>query len=392
MTEASFFNTVCLIGIALSLLLALFLLTVQTSRKTSNVLFASFLLIFTLDLGGIFSGWLFRHSPSLEVGREQVAFLLMPAFYLYVLSVCYADFRLSPIHLLHLLPFLASNALLLPIFYMAGDAAREQYFTHFNDVPENNWIRISLYLQAAFYLIATFLTLKRFRIIYQQNYTASATMIYQWLSQATILLSGLLALSTIRLLFLFSITAAWLTWLQFALIVAALLLLCWFVLKALYQPVLFRGVDSTLPSVNTLLQTSPHNDTTDISTNTAVPVYQDKINTLKQYMEETAPYLDPELTVQDLARQTGMPARDLSVLINHHLNQHFFDFVNDYRIRKAMSLLEDTAKKERNIQEILYEVGFNSKSSFNTAFKKRTGLTPTQYRNNPTHTSSMTVK
>lgn len=390
MTQVSFFSTVCLIGIVVSLLLALFLLTVKTNRKLSNILFACFLLIFMLDLSGIFSGWLFRLSPASEVIREQLAFLLMPAFYLYVLSVCYANFTLKPIHLLHLLPFIAGNALLLPVFYLADNTAREQYFTHFNQIPENNWIRIGIYLQAAFYLTATFLTLKRFKRIYQQNYTASDTAIYQWLLQATILLSGLLALSTVRLLFLFSIPAnTWFTWLQFILIVAALLLLCWFVLKALYHPTLFRGVDSTLPSVNTILQNTTPVTTPDTTTSTPAPIYQDRIDTLQHYMKDQSPYLNPDLTIQDLARQTNIPARELSVLINHHLDQHFFDFVNDYRIRHAMTLLEDATKKDRNIQEILYEVGFNSKSSFNTAFKKRTGLTPSQYRNNHTHPSAL---
>lgn len=63
-----------------------------------------------------------------------------------------------------------------------------------------------------------------------------------------------------------------------------------------------------------------------------------------------------------------------------HLNKHFFDFVNEYRIEKAKELLTHPERKEYTVLEILYEVGFNSKSSFNTAFKKRTGLTPTEYR------------
>ena len=72
---------------------------------------------------------------------------------------------------------------------------------------------------------------------------------------------------------------------------------------------------------------------------------------------------------------------DLSVLINHHLNQHFFDFINEYRIQKAMQILKNPSKKKLTILEILYEVGFNSKSSFNTAFKKHTNQTPTEFRN-----------
>jgi len=51
-------------------------------------------------------------------------------------------------------------------------------------------------------------------------------------------------------------------------------------------------------------------------------------------------------------------------------------------VEKAMKLLRETTNRELTIQQILYEVGFNSKSSFNTAFKKHAGVTPKDYRNN----------
>ena len=91
-------------------------------------------------------------------------------------------------------------------------------------------------------------------------------------------------------------------------------------------------------------------------------------------------YLDASLTMYDLSKHLNMPVRELSLLINHDLDQHFFDFINGYRIRHAMEILRDPAKKEYTVLEILYDVGFNSKSSFNTAFKKLTSLTPTEYR------------
>jgi len=62
------------------------------------------------------------------------------------------------------------------------------------------------------------------------------------------------------------------------------------------------------------------------------------------------------------------------------MGQHFFDFINRYRVNAAAKLLETTEKPKPTVLEILYKVGFNSKSSFNTAFKNQFGLTPTQYR------------
>ena len=97
-------------------------------------------------------------------------------------------------------------------------------------------------------------------------------------------------------------------------------------------------------------------------------------------MVEKRPYLNSSLTIQDVSNDIEIPVRDLSLLINHQLGQHFYDFVNAYRIESAMGILKDTSKSKVTVLEILYEVGFNSKSSFNTAFKKHTGNTPTAYR------------
>ena len=108
--------------------------------------------------------------------------------------------------------------------------------------------------------------------------------------------------------------------------------------------------------------------------------FNEKVQVLNNYMIENEPFLDPSLTIYDLSKQIDMSTKDLSLLINHELNQHFFDFVNGFRIRKAMEILQDPSKKDFTVLEILYDVGFNSKSSFNTAFKKYTQLTPTQYR------------
>ena len=84
------------------------------------------------------------------------------------------------------------------------------------------------------------------------------------------------------------------------------------------------------------------------------------------------------MTLQKLAAQVDMPEKELSILINQQIGKHFFDFINEYRIREAKILLKD--QPNLTVLEILYQVGFNSKSSFYTAFKKETGITPSDYR------------
>jgi len=104
------------------------------------------------------------------------------------------------------------------------------------------------------------------------------------------------------------------------------------------------------------------------------------VRTIQHYMQNGKPWLEPELTVYQLASRLSLKPRLLSQAINEILGQNFYDFINRYRIEEASRLLTHPKDDKITILEVLYEVGFNSKSSFNTLFKKYTGLTPTAFR------------
>lgn len=86
---------------------------------------------------------------------------------------------------------------------------------------------------------------------------------------------------------------------------------------------------------------------------------------------------DPNLSLWSLARHIGASPNYISQTLNENIGESFFDFVNSFRIADAQILLRDT---DQTVLTITYDVGFNSRSSFYTAFKKVTGQTPTAYR------------
>jgi len=102
---------------------------------------------------------------------------------------------------------------------------------------------------------------------------------------------------------------------------------------------------------------------------------------LHKYISEYKPYLNPNLTIKELSEKTDIPSRLLSQIINERLKQNFFDFINMHRIEEAKRILISNTDPKQTILEVLYECGFNSKSAFNAAFKKYTGLTPTKFKN-----------
>jgi AraC-like DNA-binding protein len=97
---------------------------------------------------------------------------------------------------------------------------------------------------------------------------------------------------------------------------------------------------------------------------------------IERLMLEEKPYLEPELTLSDLAQRLGSNASLLSAAINGAFGKNFNDFVNAYRVEAVKKLLQDPSAQHLSLLGIGLECGFNSKSTFNRAFKKATGQAP----------------
>lgn len=101
---------------------------------------------------------------------------------------------------------------------------------------------------------------------------------------------------------------------------------------------------------------------------------------IKQHMLEQKPYLDHYLNLEELAKQLSMHPRALSVAIKNNFQANFYEFINSFRTKEAIRLLEDKENPNRTMIEIHGDSGFNSKATFNAIFKKTVGMTPTQYK------------
>lgn len=101
-----------------------------------------------------------------------------------------------------------------------------------------------------------------------------------------------------------------------------------------------------------------------------------KIETI---MNEEQLYLLPELTLSDLARRLGTNASIASAVINKVFGKNFNDFVNGYRVEAVKKMLLNNEAAHLSLLGIAMDCGFHSKSTFNRAFKKATGMTPSEY-------------
>ncbi|GEM_PF-6129508 len=101
---------------------------------------------------------------------------------------------------------------------------------------------------------------------------------------------------------------------------------------------------------------------------------------LEDLMIRVKVYQDPELRLEGLADSMDISPRTLSSLLNRHFQKNFYDYVNYYRVMDAQDQLVNAKNQEKPIQRIFEDAGFNSKSTFNTLFKKYTGQTPSEFR------------
>jgi AraC-type DNA-binding domain-containing proteins len=101
---------------------------------------------------------------------------------------------------------------------------------------------------------------------------------------------------------------------------------------------------------------------------------------LTQFMLTHKPYLDPDLNLVKLAELLGTSTHRLSYIINSGFNMNFFNFINKNRIEEAKLLLLNTKMDQYSILGIAFKAGFNSKTSFNTTFKKLTNQTPSEFK------------
>jgi len=357
-----------LLAVAVSILLVLFLLTVKTKNRLSNLFFGFFILLNALELSSWLTNQYLQDIPWLLMLRVTCSALINPLFYLYLLALLYNDFRVRPQHIWHALPFALTNLLLLPDFYLTDRVSQALYLQHYSQHWPVQFFEVVSHLQFWVYIIAGFWKIIRFRKVYQENFAEAGMQTYNWALQLTTWIVVVHSVIIIKDLLPFT---------RFAFVHEAALVLVslnalfinsWFILKTMFHPELFRQMDSHIVPLKEPDPQPPSAEQTD------------KIQQLRQYMTTQEPFLDPQLNIQQLAGQLQIPVRELSILINQQIGQHFFDFVNEYRIRKAMDLLRRHTNAEMTIQQILFAVGFNSKSSFHTAFKKLSDLTPSAYR------------
>ncbi|MCX6121810.1 MAG: helix-turn-helix domain-containing protein [Ignavibacteriales bacterium] len=309
---------------------------------------------------------IYAFCPDLFYLGVPIYFLAGPTFYFYIKSLAYSDFNLNKRHIIHALPFILTVIYFTGTFHIHSVETKQALLANHAFLSQSFWryYNIAVHIHILIYNITSLFILKNYRAKIRQEYSSIQNINLSWLS--VVLYGFLIAWCTSVFNFISRVLVLNIsTSIDLINFLAFFIFYNYIFFKALIHPTIFSGVEEESRQKTPYLSKS---------------VEKQYLNRLSQYMESEKPYLDPNITLIDLSRKILIPHRSLSEIINNTLGQNYYDFINTYRIKESQRLLSDTATQRKTILEILYEVGFNTKSSFNQAFKKHTGTTPTEYK------------
>ena len=364
----TFYDIISIITAFQFLLVAIFLTTHKKGNRLSNIIFAAFLfskafciidhLIFRLHI----------EYPNVYFIGDSFSFLLGPSIYFYTASLAYKNFKFKKTDLIHLIPFVAFNVFMTFKYHIHSINAKRELLTANYGYVLNYYEALIIYgildLLIISYIIASLNILRIYRAEIKKAFSSVSHINLSWLN---FVLFGF-ALIYVHGFFNFIIlmtTGTSITALHFLSLALMFIFANIIVYKGLKQPEIFSGIESKLKYGKSTISKSDS---------------ESYLKKLSFYMKKEKPYLIPSLTINELADKLSIPSRHLSQVINESLNQNFFDFVNSYRIEEAKHILLDNSDGKRTILQIVFETGFNSKSVFNSAFKKHTGMTPSEMK------------
>lgn len=293
-------------------------------------------------------------------------FLLGPTLYLIIVETTRRKIVFEFKHLLHLIPFVLYTGLIISQFQIHDYAAKIILLQ--NGFPYSmKWNKVGntfMYFQFAIYGIASLIELSRSR---EDIYKFSSLSIERNIFYLKFLIYDFMivwGINTISLYIDYGQPWSYILW------VVTVLNIFFIANAVVYQGLKFPETFQDESNGKQKYEKNPLSDA----------AKEEYIKQLKEYMATHKPYLNPLLSLSDLAKELKMPSFVLSQVLNLTAKQNFYEFINNYRIEESKRLLTASNGNGKTILEILYQCGFNSKSVFNSAFRKYTRMTPSEFK------------
>ncbi|WDE08376.1 helix-turn-helix transcriptional regulator [Thalassomonas viridans] len=343
-------------------------------RQRQSVYLGGLLVLLLIHILGelfIYSG-AYQYAPALAGAQFPIRMLLGPALYFYALATMSPEKTLpKKAYILALLGPLIVILGMLPFIFgitpeeklaLADPATRDAELFQIA-LLTCLFAMLSFIFFTGIYLAATFKLQSRHRLQLMERFSAIEKRSMDWFKVILVLWGCVWFLFTLD----YGINFLGWSWFGAGIVLPVFeaLVLMIFAHFALKQPVL-EEADKGEPQTR-----QPRTTTLELS---QMEQIADKLKTV---MAKDALFLEDELSLKRLSDAVSVSENHISETLSQFLDTNFFQFVNGYRVEQAKSLLVST---DKTVSSIAFEVGFNTKSTFNAAFKKSAGVTPTAYR------------
>ena len=315
--------------------------------------------------------------PKLMFTFEGIQLVIFPLYFLYSKYLTGNEEDFNKKDWIHFLPLVAYKIFLIPFYFMS----QKEIFDFLNSSLISNhplqyiifnWVII---FQGLIYLILVIVRVKKRDEFIDNHFSSNYNIKLDWLKNASYL--GILTtlVFLIENIFLFINNSPSKTF-GLSSVAAGI-----YIYAMGYLGLSRSGVFTELVTVETKelekeYFTNDKYEKSGLSEEKADEYYQNLI----LLMEEEKIFKQIKLTLGELAEMISISSHNLSEVINTKTGMNFFDFINRYRIEEVKKEILKPVNDNLTLLAVAMDVGFNSKSSFNTLFKRYVGLTPSQYR------------
>jgi AraC-like DNA-binding protein len=309
----------------------------------------------------------FRSHYLMEFSHEKLGnsyfiagpfvFLLAPLLFFYLRGIVIPDSSLKKNDIKHFIFFVLYILLAIPFFLYGRDSTYSAIVQKSMGSP---WI--FLILQFGYYLVKSHRLIKLHKKNIVEKYSNVESMDVNWLNL-------IIWIFVATLIFIAIGTPTLIHGVNFH---------TYHVTSSIYFSLVlffiaYKGIQQRVPQESLVII----DNGTELSDVEEIKRLTEKLHS---HMKEARPYLDPELSLSDLAKQLHIGRNQLSQVINSGVGDNFYNFINKFRIEEVKLLIKNDRDKKHTLRALANDAGFNSKSSFNNIFKKITGLTPSEYR------------
>lgn len=358
-------SIVFLIAAVQGLFVGFILFRWRRGDRQSNRLLAWIMLLFSLTMLEYVLYWIgcWQRFPHVAEMSSQFPFLYGPLLWLYLRTI-YTGKKICRRDWLHFAAFLLAVALIVPWYGLDAESKRAVFRGQAKFPVSGQVLNLLVGFRIAHMVVYS---VWNFVFIHRQPRVGATT---RWALTINWFFAGFLLSYTSYFVLLWTgiLNPQW----DYQ-VSAAMTAFIYLIAYAGYvQPAVFEGYQWTDPNAPVKYKNS----------GLTPEASRSLLQSLGLMMEQEKAFLNPDISLEKLANTLNASKHHVSQVINEHLGVTFFEYVNQLRVEEAKRLLAETTRSDLHVIEAAYMVGFNNKVSFNTAFKKATGMTPTEYRRN----------